>query len=277
MWSIFGVEQDLLHPALGSYRDPRLSKLGFRMLMPSNRRPPIPANFLASNAGEFGSHLEHQHELFEGEFGQNSYQIFRTLLGVPEGHYEMLQGVSLPFEVTIDYLNAVSFDKGCYLGQELTARTFHTGVTRKRLFPLILRKFPLLTPMTVGSISADPQHPQNVEHITLFPDWLFERDSLTWHREKFPKAESPLYAVDFDRETRTKTGKIFSNIFNIGFGMVRMEHVGDKVENTVLFSVENEADVEDMQKRSGLRIIPPHWWNSYLEKLKQEMSGGGVN
>ena len=25
---------------------------------------------------------------------------------------------------------------GCYLGQELTARTFHTGVTRKRVVPI---------------------------------------------------------------------------------------------------------------------------------------------
>jgi len=33
-------------------------------------------------------------------------------------------------------MNGVSFHKGCYLGQELTARTFHTGVTRKRIVPI---------------------------------------------------------------------------------------------------------------------------------------------
>lgn len=33
-------------------------------------------------------------------------------------------------------LNAISFDKGCYVGQELVARTHHRGVIRKRLFPL---------------------------------------------------------------------------------------------------------------------------------------------
>ena len=31
---------------------------------------------------------------------------------------------------------AVSFHKGCYLGQELTARTHHTGVVRKRVVPI---------------------------------------------------------------------------------------------------------------------------------------------
>ena len=35
-------------------------------------------------------------------------------------------------------LSAVSWTKGCYVGQELTARTHHKGVTRKRLVPLTL-------------------------------------------------------------------------------------------------------------------------------------------
>jgi folate-binding Fe-S cluster repair protein YgfZ len=33
-------------------------------------------------------------------------------------------------------LNAISFDKGCYVGQEFVARTHHRGVIRKRLLPL---------------------------------------------------------------------------------------------------------------------------------------------
>ena len=37
-----------------------------------------------------------------------------------------------------DYLHGVSFHKGCYIGQELTARTHHTGVVRKRIVPLTL-------------------------------------------------------------------------------------------------------------------------------------------
>ncbi|QLQ78607.1 hypothetical protein HG537_0A08540 [Torulaspora globosa] len=45
----------------------------------------------------------------------------------------------LPLELNFDYLpNAVSADKGCYVGQELTARTFATGILRKRLVPVTL-------------------------------------------------------------------------------------------------------------------------------------------
>lgn len=32
----------------------------------------------------------------------------------------------------------VDFRKGCYVGQELTVRTYHTGVIRKRILPVIL-------------------------------------------------------------------------------------------------------------------------------------------
>ena len=43
-----------------------------------------------------------------------------------------------PLESNLDFVGGVSFSKGCYLGQELTARTYHTGVTRKRLVPVTL-------------------------------------------------------------------------------------------------------------------------------------------
>lgn len=39
---------------------------------------------------------------------------------------------ALPLEASIDLLNGVDYRKGCYVGQELTARTHHKGVVRKR-------------------------------------------------------------------------------------------------------------------------------------------------
>ena len=35
----------------------------------------------------------------------------------------------------------VSFNKGCYLGQELVAKTHHTGVIRKRIMPFEIINF----------------------------------------------------------------------------------------------------------------------------------------
>ena len=40
-------------------------------------------------------------------------------------------------------LNAVSVDKGCYIGQELTQRTFHTGVIRRIALPFVIDSSPV--------------------------------------------------------------------------------------------------------------------------------------
>ena len=61
------------------------------------------------------------------------FRRFRYALGVAEG--AELVG-RLPLECNLAGLGAVSFDKGCYVGQELTARTHHRGVVRKRIVPV---------------------------------------------------------------------------------------------------------------------------------------------
>lgn len=49
-----------------------------------------------------------------------------------------MTGDAIPLEYNFAGLNAISFDKGCYVGQELIARTHHRGVIRKRLTPFKL-------------------------------------------------------------------------------------------------------------------------------------------
>jgi len=56
--------------------------------------------------------------------------------GIAEGVEDIPSGESIPLEYNIVFLNGVSFSKGCYVGQELVARTHHTGVIRKRLMPV---------------------------------------------------------------------------------------------------------------------------------------------
>ncbi|BES87801.1 Aminomethyltransferase folate-Hypothetical protein domain [Nesidiocoris tenuis] len=71
-----------------------------------------------------------------------SYTKLRYSLGIAEGFNEIPVGEAFPLEYNADFLNGVSFEKGCYVGQELTARVHHTGVIRKRIMPLELDNEP---------------------------------------------------------------------------------------------------------------------------------------
>jgi len=42
-------------------------------------------------------------------------------------------------EYNLDGLHSISFTKGCYVGQELVARTHFRGAVRKRLMPVVLK------------------------------------------------------------------------------------------------------------------------------------------
>ncbi|KAH0456831.1 hypothetical protein IEQ34_014738 [Dendrobium chrysotoxum] len=99
------------------HRDPRQECLGFRGIFPSNIIPPLV---------EADKEADEQHFL-----------LWRIERGVPEGSTEIPKCEAIPLEYNLEGLNAISFDKGCYVGQELVARTHHRGVIRKRLLPLI--------------------------------------------------------------------------------------------------------------------------------------------
>ncbi|WWD22769.1 hypothetical protein CI109_107262 [Kwoniella shandongensis] len=83
-------------------------------------------------------------------FPTDEYNLHRILLGVPEGAQEIVPGSALPLESCMDIHGGVDFRKGCYLGQELTVRTYHTGATRKRILPI------RLLPLNSSSSSSTP-------------------------------------------------------------------------------------------------------------------------
>jgi folate-binding protein YgfZ len=62
------------------------------------------------------------------------YLTLRYDLGVAEGS-ELIQSRSIILEYGLNDLNAISFHKGCYLGQELMARTLYKGAINKHIFP----------------------------------------------------------------------------------------------------------------------------------------------
>ncbi len=65
--------------------------------------------------------------------GADDYHAHRIALGVPEGGKDYDFGDAFVHEANFDLLGGVSFEKGCYVGQEIVARMEHRGTVRKRV------------------------------------------------------------------------------------------------------------------------------------------------
>ena len=102
------------------FADPRLPALGARAILPRGSEAPVlePMGFSAADV--------------------SGYDRLRLEAGVPDGSRDLIVEKAILLENNLDELNAISWQKGCYMGQELTARTRYRGLVRKRLFPVIV-------------------------------------------------------------------------------------------------------------------------------------------
>lgn len=100
-----------------AFTDPRLPSLGARLFLPADGIAALDAAGLARR--EVADH-----------------DRLRLSLGVPDGTRDLIPEKSIPLESRMDALNAISWDKGCYMGQELTARTKYRALIKKKLFPV---------------------------------------------------------------------------------------------------------------------------------------------
>ena len=62
----------------------------------------------------------------------------RITAGIPEGPIDLTPERALMLEAGLDQLEAVDFKKGCYVGQEVTARTHYWGLVKRRLVPITM-------------------------------------------------------------------------------------------------------------------------------------------
>jgi len=117
---VFGADADKLLPIDGAiaFVDSRLAELGVRVLTPAGT-----ASALLQARGIAEASLE-------------AYDALRLGLGVPDGSRDLKVEKALLLESGFDELNGVDWKKGCYMGQELTARTKYRALVRKRLFPV---------------------------------------------------------------------------------------------------------------------------------------------
>lgn len=99
-----------------AYVDPRHQALGQRIVGPRTAVEAAIADF------EVGS--------------MDDYARRRISLGAPEGGGDIAVDRGFLLESGFDELNGVDWQKGCYVGQELTARTKYRGLVKRRLMPV---------------------------------------------------------------------------------------------------------------------------------------------
>jgi folate-binding protein YgfZ len=98
--------------------DPRHAGLGVRALLP------------AAEADGFAAALG------VPTAGPEAWDEARLPLGVPDGVRDLVPESTILLEAGFDELNGVSWEKGCWMGQELTARTKYRGLVKRRLVPV---------------------------------------------------------------------------------------------------------------------------------------------
>jgi folate-binding protein YgfZ len=101
-----------------AFVDPRLPALGARLLLP---RAAVDSTL--ADAGLAGG-------------TRAGYDALRIAAGVPDGSRDLEVEKATLLESGFDELHGVDWDKGCYMGQELTARMKYRGLAKKRLVPV---------------------------------------------------------------------------------------------------------------------------------------------
>jgi folate-binding protein YgfZ len=66
------------------------------------------------------------------------YDQHRLELGLPDGVRDLDRDKTVLLEAGFDELHGIAWDKGCYMGQELTARTRYRGLLKRRLVPVTI-------------------------------------------------------------------------------------------------------------------------------------------
>lgn len=175
-----------------------------------------------------------------------AYDIRRYMRGVAEGQKEIPKEESLPMNHNIDLMGGIDFKKGCYVGQELTIRTHHTGVVRRRILPVAL---------------YDHAHepPAKLKYDGLGQEVAADTD------------------IKRDDKRKRATGKYITGIGNIGLATCRLEQMSDlKVSGEgSSFSPEDHFLVQSTNgEELGVKAFVPDWIRNHVREPKVQKRVG---
>ncbi|KAI0971856.1 Aminomethyltransferase folate-binding domain-containing protein [Xylaria arbuscula] len=221
--------------------DLRAPDMGYRVLAPGADLDVLALDLLPPELAE--------------ETDEAAYRVRRYLRGVPEGSAEIVPAQALPQESNMDVMGGIDFHKGCYVGQELTIRTRHRGVVRKRVLPCLL----------YGENEATPTTLEYKSHTAPF---LGGRD---------------LHGLTIGRlgKKGRSTGTFLASTGNIGLALCRVQLMSDLVvpndtatlefDPTAEFVIQPSKDGEGGPADGGeeavkVKAFVPEWLRQRLDE-----------
>lgn len=128
----------------------------------------------------------------------------RMLRAVLEGADEIPPEKLIPMELNFQlFEDTLSFDKGCYVGQELTTRIHSTGVIRKRCVPIIIE---------------NPLSSENSGLKDIFTDSEF-------YKQTYNTALSPFGTMKLNKPRDIKIGKLLHAVDQNGVALIKLEYI----------------------------------------------------
>lgn len=218
------------------------------------RAPGFGSRLVTPGSEDLRTHFHDEGQVAGSDVGLGAYTVRRILHGVAEGQTEILYESALPLECNLDMTRGVDFRKGCYVGQELTIRTHHTGVIRKRILPVQLYTD---EGELRASTAADMPIYDSAATVPL------------------PPTESNISKVSTPKGR--SAGKFLKGVGNIGLALCRLEMMTDVVLTgdgsqylpTQEFKISWESTGEGSQKLEvKVKAFVPPWTKEFI------LSGG---
>ncbi|CAI7574185.1 unnamed protein product [Penicillium bialowiezense] len=218
------------------------------------RAPGFGSRIITPGSDGLRTHLPDVAQVPGSEVELDSYTVRRFLHGVAEGQAEVLSGTALPLQCNMDMSRGIDFRKGCYVGQELTIRTHHRGVTRKRLLPVQL--YDLASDTTNGpeTLTYDPS-----VQLTM------------------PSGEADIVKAGAATRRNRSAGTFLNGVGNIGLALCRLEVMTDVAlmgeaparphEHQFKLSWAPEVD---QPNEVGVRAFVPPWLRDFISGGKEE-------
>lgn len=161
----------------------------------------------------------------------------------------------------MDYMLGIDFRKGCYVGQELTIRTHHTGVVRKRILPVMLYVPPTGDVAEQDTPNRLSYEPDRAKDVSLPPS----------------PAAGTQHNISRIRSKGRSAGKWLGGVGNVGLALCRLEvMVGEEGEFAVKWEGDGEGteggiDGGESEKGRGevrVKAFVPEW-----HREREEMVG----